>query len=139
RWRASVNAPVKRAVSVTHPTFLFWSGCVNSGLLSHCVSCTGCSSAWKSTAFGTQEPLVQIQSPRLSWCAAGRRGLLEAFSSEGLEPIPRPGARGGSGGRASPGRARAGDRDGGGAGRGARGGRRLGGRRTSRGGPRAPG
>src|SRR5207249_6743410 len=35
--------------------------------------CTGCSSAWKSTAFGTQEPLVQIQSPRPSFSARRTR------------------------------------------------------------------
>src|SRR5207244_2156037 len=35
--------------------------------------CAGCSSAWKSTAFGTQEPLVQIQSPRPSFSARRAR------------------------------------------------------------------
>lgn len=29
---------------------------------------TGCSSDWQSAAFGTQKSLVQIQSPRLSFC-----------------------------------------------------------------------
>lgn len=52
---------------------------------------TGCSSDWQSAAFGTQKSLVQIQSPRLSFCRRGIRlalvgGVVAAAVGGGTSP-----------------------------------------------------
>ena len=53
----------------------------------------GCSSDWKSTAFGTQESLVQIQSPRLFRPFVRAALVRAAFAGAALVIVGTPAAR----------------------------------------------